>query len=82
VFVAAAANRALASAVARLTPLIRRLERLRFGSLPGRTSIREHERIIDACERGDTEAAARLTYDNWANLGELIARAFEAEVSP
>lgn len=83
VFIAAAANRALAAAVERLTPLIRRLERLRFGSLPGRTSIREHERIISACESGDAGTAARLADENWANLGELIARAFDdAEKDP
>ncbi len=79
VIVQTAANGALAASIERLTPLIRRLERLRFASLPGRGSIRDHEQIIRACEAGDAVAAARLTSKNWATLGDLIARAFETD---
>src|SRR2546430_4687659 len=79
VLVRATGNRALAAAVERLLPLVRRLERLRFGSLPGRRSIRDHERLIRACAAGDVATAVKLTNENWATLGDQIARAFEYE---
>ena len=71
-----AGNAALIAALERLTPRIRRLERLRFGSPPGRDSVGTHERIIAACERGDAEAAARFVHENWSALGRLIDEAF------
>src|SRR3954470_5227058 len=46
VFVHAAANQEIARALDRLMPRIRRLERLRFGSLSGRASVKQHEQII------------------------------------
>ncbi len=74
----ASGNKALISAIERLLPQIRRLERLRFGSLPGRRSIRDHDEITAACEAGDIERAVALTSANWATLGQLIDRAFDA----
>lgn len=73
----ASGNRVLIASVERLLPQIRRLERLRFGSLPGRRSIRDHDEIIRACEAGDTERAVELTRANWATLGTEIERAFQ-----
>jgi len=75
----ASGNRALFLAIERLLPQIRRLERLRFGSLPGRRSVRDHDEITAACEAGDVERAVALTRANWATLGELIDRAFETD---
>ena len=72
----ASGNRALVAAIERLLPQIRRLERLRFGSLPGQRSIRDHDEITRACAVGDTERAVESTRANWATLGELIDRAF------
>lgn len=77
VVVAAADNRTLTATLERLLPRIRRLERLRFASLPGRGSVRLHERIITACAAGDVERAAALTYDNWDTLGRFVAHAFD-----
>ncbi len=79
VLVVASGNRALAAAIERLAPLVRRLERLRFGSLPGRQSVRVHKQIIAACAAGDAATAATLTAENWSTLGEQIARAFEED---
>lgn len=79
VVVEAAGNRTLHATLDRLTPRIRRLERLRFGSLPGRQSIDMHERIIRACARGDVERACRVVHDNWDTLGRLITTAFDED---
>ncbi|MEV0405865.1 GntR family transcriptional regulator [Actinoallomurus sp. NPDC050550] len=70
--VAAAGNRAVAATIERYLPLIRRLERLRFGSLPGRRSITLHDRLINACAAGDAEAAVAATAEIWATLGDLL----------
>ncbi|WP_433183172.1 GntR family transcriptional regulator [Actinoallomurus sp. CA-150999] len=70
--VAAAGNRAVAATIERYLPLIRRLERLRFGSLPGRRSIALHDRLINACAAGDAEAAVAATAEIWATLGDLL----------
>jgi DNA-binding GntR family transcriptional regulator len=68
----AAGNRTLAASLERLTPRIRRLERLRFGSVPGRDSIAMHDRIIDALAHHDADRAADLVHENWSTLGRLI----------
>ncbi|QEW04225.1 GntR family transcriptional regulator [Microbacterium lushaniae] len=68
VVIAAARNRALAAVLELFHPVVRRAERLRFGSDDGRASIERHERFIDLCAAGDTEAAARLTYETWHSL--------------
>jgi len=81
VVVTATGNRTLIAALDRLTPRIRRLERLRFGSLPGRESVEVHERIAAACAAGDPEVAARLMHENWSTLGQLIDAAFTDDSS-
>lgn len=81
VLVTAADNHTLATTIERLVPRIRRLERLRFGSLPGRGSVRLHDRIIAACAAGDVERAAALTQDNWDTLGRLVDRAFDSDAT-
>jgi DNA-binding GntR family transcriptional regulator len=72
VFVRASANAEIVRALDRLMPRIRRLERLRFGSLSGRASVKQHELIINAAD-----AAAGLVKENWLSLGALIDRSFE-----
>jgi DNA-binding GntR family transcriptional regulator len=66
--VAAYGNRALAATIERQLPVIRRLERLRFGSLLGRSSIGRHDQLIDACEERDVETAVAITTRIWTNL--------------
>lgn len=66
--VAVLGNRALEASIERQLPLIRRLERLRFGSLLGRSSISRHEQLIDACEDRDVETAVAITARIWTNL--------------
>jgi DNA-binding GntR family transcriptional regulator len=71
VLVRAAANRAVAATVGRYTPLIRRLERLRFGPSDGHLSVALHDELIDACAAGDVTAAVRVTARIWRSLEDL-----------
>ncbi|MFI6462241.1 GntR family transcriptional regulator [Streptomyces sp. NPDC050528] len=71
VLVRASGNRAAAATVARYTPLIRRLERRRFGEGGSCRSAGLHERLIEACADGDTDGAVRVTADIWHTLADL-----------
>jgi DNA-binding GntR family transcriptional regulator len=79
VLVQAAANREIARSLERLLPKIRRLERARFGSLAGRRSVEQHERIIALCAAGQAERAAEAIRENWLTLGALIDQSFGEE---
>ncbi|MEV0199889.1 GntR family transcriptional regulator [Nonomuraea sp. NPDC050691] len=72
VLVTASANAAIRSVLEQFTPMLRRLERLRFSSLSGRRSVAQHERIIALCEAGDAEGAAAATRANWETLEPLL----------
>ena len=61
----------------RLMPRVRRLERLRFGSLSGRASAKQHAGIVDAAAAGDVQTTAARVRENWLSLGTLIDRSFE-----
>lgn len=65
-------NEAIRSVLEQVTPMLRRLEFLRFSSLTGRQSIAQHKRIIDFCRRGDADAAAQATQQNWETLSSLV----------
>ena len=58
-------------------PRVRRLERLRFGSLAGRGSVKQHAAIIDAAAANDVQTTAERVKENWLSLGALIDRSFE-----
>jgi DNA-binding GntR family transcriptional regulator len=61
-------NRVIAATIERQLPLIRRLEKLRFGSLLGRRSIAWHDQLIEACVEGDVESAVAITTRIWSAL--------------
>ncbi|MEO3937261.1 GntR family transcriptional regulator [Dermatophilaceae bacterium Soc4.6] len=63
-------NTAVAGVLEQLTPAVRRLERLRFGSLAGRDSVALHARLVDLCEAGDVAAAADVSHRTWLTLRE------------
>ncbi|MCP2093188.1 MULTISPECIES: GntR family transcriptional regulator [Actinosynnema] len=65
-------NFAVVATIERYTPLVRRLERLRFGTPPGRHSVAMHEEIIAACAAPDADLAAVLVERNWATLADLL----------
>ncbi|MGW7258049.1 GntR family transcriptional regulator [Streptomyces sp. NPDC054834] len=71
VLVRVSGNRAAAATVARYTPLIRRLERRRFGEGGSCRSAGLHERLIEACAAGDPDEAVRVTADIWRTLADL-----------
>jgi DNA-binding GntR family transcriptional regulator len=71
VLVRVSGNRAAAATVARYTPLIRRLERRRFGEGGTCRSAGLHERLIEACAAGDVDEAVRVTAEIWRGLAEL-----------
>ncbi|MFN8029268.1 MAG: GntR family transcriptional regulator [Dermatophilaceae bacterium] len=70
--VRAAGNTAIETILDQFTPVVRRLERLRFATLPGRASVALHTRLIDLCAAGDTEAAADVSHETWHSLQPLL----------
>lgn len=73
VFVRVAANRPLQETIERNMALLRRAERLRFGTPPGRRSVTQHQRILRAARKGDVAVAADATLANWQSLGPQIS---------
>ncbi|MGK5449753.1 GntR family transcriptional regulator [Streptomyces radiopugnans] len=72
VTVTACANQAVRSVLEQYTPVLRRVERLRFSSLSGRGSVAQHERITELCAAGDAEGAAAAARANWHTLVPLL----------
>jgi DNA-binding GntR family transcriptional regulator len=72
VAVTASANPVAATVLEQVTPVLRRLERIRFASLDGRGSIALHEQIIALCEAGDAAAASAAARENWQTLLPLV----------
>jgi len=68
VLLARCGNAAATATAARFTPLIRRLERQRFGAADGRRSVEVHDRLIAACAARDVEAAVAVTTEIWTAL--------------
>jgi DNA-binding GntR family transcriptional regulator len=66
--IAALGNGALETVLDAFGPVVRRAERLRFGSEAGRESLRFHERLIDLCAAGDADGAAAVAYETWHSL--------------
>ncbi|MET9554428.1 FCD domain-containing protein [Streptomyces sp. NPDC006645] len=72
VAVTASANQALRAVLEQFTPVLRRVERLRFSSLSGRGSVAQHDRIVELCAAGDVDGAAAATRANWETLAPLL----------
>lgn len=68
VFLAQSGNAMIAEVLETVTPLLRRIERLRFGSQSARDSAAQHREIIAAARAGDSERAAALCRENWLSL--------------
>lgn len=64
-------NRAAAATIRRYTPLIRRLERDRFGDPVTCRSAGLHDRLIAACAARDLTAACTVTSEIWRGLEQL-----------
>jgi DNA-binding GntR family transcriptional regulator len=72
VAVRASANPLLPGLLEHVTPLLRRLERMRFASLAARGSVPDHERIIELCAAGHADEAGVAARENWSTLGRLL----------
>lgn len=68
VFVAASGNPVIREVLEQATPVIRRVERMRFSSFAARGSVAQHDQIIELAGRGDADGAARASRDNWLSL--------------
>src|SRR5215467_9956273 len=66
--VQAVGNAAVIAVLEQFTPLVRRLERVRFATLAGRGSVARHARLVDLCEQGDVAAAATVARETWQSL--------------
>lgn len=71
VAVRASGNDVIAQVLEQVTPVLRRVEFLRFSSLSGRESIAQHNEIIERCRQRDAAAAADATERNWQTLSQL-----------
>lgn len=72
VAVQACRNDVIAQVLEQVTPVLRRLEHLRFSSLSGRDSIAQHKQIISLCRKRDAEAAAIAAERNWQTLSQVV----------
>jgi DNA-binding GntR family transcriptional regulator len=82
VAVTACANAAIRTVLEQFTPVLRRLERLRFCSLSGRSSVAQHDQIIALCEARDVEGAVAATRANWQTLLPLLDTALAGGQEP
>lgn len=83
VLVEASANPVLLRLIDQLHPMIDRILFRKFSTLlGGRDTIDHHNELIDLCVRGDAAAAAELSADHWARLGDLIEKLFDTEDLP
>ena len=78
VAVTASANPVIRSVLEQVTPVLRRVERLRFSSASGRGSVTGHDTIIRFCAAGDVEHAALAARANWQTLAPLLDAAEDA----
>ncbi|WP_116115371.1 GntR family transcriptional regulator [Austwickia chelonae] len=65
-------NAALAAVLDQFTPVIRRVEKLRFSSILGHDSVELHAQLVDLCETGDVEGAAEISFQTWQTLAPLV----------
>lgn len=70
--VQACGNRAAATVLEQFTPVVRRLERQRFGTHSGRSSVALHADLVDRCEAGDAEGAADVSDRIWQTLRDHL----------
>lgn len=60
-------NKAVQNVLSLYSPVVRRVERLRFAS-NGTTSVDAHEKLIALYAAGDVEGAASTAFDTWHSL--------------
>ena len=68
VFVRASGNPVIAEVLEQTTPMLRRVERMRFSSESARESVAQHNAVIALTRAGDAAAVADLCRENWLSL--------------
>jgi DNA-binding GntR family transcriptional regulator len=68
VFVHASGNPVIAEVLEQTTPMLRRVERMRFSSESARESVAQHDAVIALTRAGDAAAVADLCRENWLSL--------------
>jgi DNA-binding GntR family transcriptional regulator len=68
VFVTRSGNAVIPEVLERVVPVLRRVERMRFASFAGRSSVAQHATIIEHARAGEAEAAAQVSLENWLSL--------------
>lgn len=68
VFVEASGNPLIARILEQATPILRRVERIRFSSADARESVLKHDAIIATTRAGDVDGVAALCRENWLAL--------------
>lgn len=81
VAVAVAGNVAVATVLDQYTPVLRRLERLRFSSAAAGASATRHDALIDLCSAGDADGAGTVAQETWASLHDTADTDITEEVS-
>jgi DNA-binding GntR family transcriptional regulator len=72
VFVELAGNRMVAAILDDVTPLLRRMERVRFAALAGRSSVDQHRSIVELARASDAEGTAAVVRANWLTLRPVL----------
>lgn len=72
--VEALGNAAVTRVLEQFGPIVRRAERLRFGT-DASAAAERHERFIALCEKRDAAAAAMMAYETWHTLSVTAPRA-------
>lgn len=68
VFVRASGNPMIAEVLEQTTPMLRRVERMRFSSDSARDSVAQHDAVIELTRARDAAAVADLCRENWLSL--------------
>jgi len=80
VVLAAANNPVLTRLIDLIHPQVHRIIYRKFSTLlGGRDTVEHHARLLELCEAGDSDLAARLSADHWRHLGGLIGNLFESD---
>jgi len=68
VFISASGNDTIAQVLGQLTPVLRRVERMRFSSHSGRESVPQHQSIVQHARDGEFDQALVAVRENWLSL--------------
>ena len=72
-FVAASGNALIAELLDQVTPVLHRVEWMRFASREARKSVAQHEEILRLAHLRDVEGTAAACRENWLSLGYTIS---------